>query len=375
MVYLDYMSSTPVSDGVLAAMEPFWGRRGTFANPASEHREGMSAKSAWTQMNQRVSEVLNVPVQSLVWTSGATEGNNIVLQGVSRAFMHEPGEILTVATEHSSVLEVMQKCRECGHAVRLLPVNDQGVLEEQTLSDAITEKTRLVSIMHVNNEIGVIQDLSRLGPLVKSKGALLHVDAVQGLGKTPVDIRAWEADFVTFSGHKIYAPKGIGLLVCQAPSTIRLAPLCFGESPLQRLRPGTLPLALVAGMSEAICRAVELPALESISQLSKQIWEKLLGQSFVRANGSLSARVPHNINISVKGVNGDAFYASILRDVALSRASACQGSNPSHVLTALGLLPLEIASSLRISLGIFTTRLEVDTFLDVFFQALEDHRE
>ena len=355
-IYLDYGATTPLDPAVAAAMEP-WGVDG-FGNPHSAHMWGYKAKAAVERAREQVARLINAPVESIAFTSGATESNNWALKGLLTAPGQTRRRIVTLATEHSSVLETAQYLAGIGAQLTIVPVREHGLVDLGDLERALGEDVALVSVMAVNNEIGVVQDLAAIAALAHGVGAVFHVDAAQGFGKAPLDVEAMGIDLMSITAHKIYGPKGVGALY-RRPFTV-ITPLLHGGGQ-EDGRSGTLPTALIAGLGEAARIAGERMAADHAHAL--MLRDRLLAALTVQSqiNGDLQQRWPGNLNLSFPGITMPLLPQ--LPGLAISSGSACAAvtGRASHVLTALGLPELAAKASLRLGFGRFTTPAEIDT--------------
>jgi cysteine desulfurase len=362
-VYLDFQATTPCDPRVVDAMLPYFTEH--FGNAHSKtHAFGWRAEEAVEQAREQVAELIGAGPREIVFTSGATESNNLAIKGVARAYRERRNHIVSVATEHRSVLDVVRGLEREGFAVTLLPVRADGLLDLDRLAAAVGERTILVSVMAVNNEIGVIQPLAEIAAIAHGKGALFHTDAAQATGKIPLDVVAMGIDLLSVSGHKIYAPKGIGALYVRKRPRIRLMPLFDGGGHERGFRSGTLPTPLCVGLGEG-CR-IAGAGMEGENQRLRGLAERFLAAlsthlTEFRLNGDMVHRVAGNLNISFPFVEGEALVRA-LRDIAVSTGSACSSAEvePSHVLRALGLDSELAHASLRIGFGRATTEAEVD---------------
>jgi cysteine desulfurase len=367
-IYLDYMATTPVDPQVATLMSDYLTMEGVFGNAASQHIYGQRARAAVQRAREQVAELVGANAREIIWTSGATEANNLALFGAARFYQRQGKHIITLATEHKAVLDVMRQLESEGFDVTYLTPSANGILQPDELARHLTPQTILVSIMHVNNEIGVIQDIQAIGELLRERRVLFHVDAAQSLGKTPIDLQRLPVDLMAFSAHKMYGPKGVGALYVRRQPRVRLQPLLYGGGQEQGLRSGTLPTHQIVGMGEA-CRLVKRYGAQEqarIAGLRDRLWQALRAIAGVRLNGDERRRVPHNLNISVAGVEGESLILA-LRDLAVSTASACTSASiePSYVLRAIG-VPSELAhSAIRISLGRFTTATDIERTIDI----------
>ena len=369
-IYLDYGATTPLDPAVAAAMEP-WGVDG-FGNPHSAHMWGYKAKAAVERAREQVARLINAPVESIAFTSGATESNNWALKGLLTAPGQTRRRIVTLATEHSSVLETAQYLAGIGAQLTIVPVREHGLVDLGDLERALGEDVALVSVMAVNNEIGVVQDLAGIGRRAHAVGAVFHVDAAQGFGKLPLDVDVMGIDLMSVTAHKIYGPKGVGALY-RRPFTV-ITPLLHGGGQ-EDGRSGTLPTALIAGLGEAARIAGERMAADHAHAL--QLRERLLAGLSVlhRINGDLDRRWPGNLNLSFPGLVMPLIQQ--LPGLAISSGSACAAvtGRASHVLTVLGLPEPTAKASLRLGFGRFTTAKDIDTAATLINAAVQRQLE
>lgn len=365
-VYLDNQATTPCDPRVVAAMLPFFSER--FGNPHSaEHRMGRDAEEAVERARAEVAALIGAEPREIILTSGATESNNIAIKGAAR-FARAQGSprtrVVTVTTEHKCVLASVADLAAEGFEPVLLPVHPDGLLDPETFSAAVDERTLLVSVMAVNNEIGVIQDLATLVPIARRAGALFHTDAAQAAGKIPLDVAALGIDLLSISGHKLYGPKGVGALYVRRRPRVRLSPLFSGGGQERGLRSGTLPAPLIVGLGEA-CRIAGAEMAEEAARLAdlrvslhRRLAEALPG---LRLNGSAAARIAGNLNLTFPRTEAAELMARV-PDLCVSTGSACSSAEvePSYVLRALGLSEAEAARTLRIGLGRFTSAADID---------------
>lgn len=361
-LYLDYHATTPVDRRVFAAMSPYFATH--FGNPASRHPFGWQADAAVAHARGHVARLIGAKPEEIVFTSGATESNNLAIKGVAHSRCARGRHIVTVATEHPAVLDPCGSLQREGYAVTYLPVEPDGRLQLERLAAALSPETVLISVMAANNEIGVLQDMPAIGRLAREHGVPLHTDAAQAVGKIPVDVAAWQVDLLSISGHKMYGPKGIGALYIRREGPSDLAAQIEGGGQERGLRSGTLNVPGIVGLGEAAMLAGQEMAEESrrLAALRNRLKDRLLaGLTGVRVNGSLEYRLPHNLNVSFEGVEGEALLTA-LQDIAVSSGSACHSSHtgPSPVLAALGLPPELAQSSLRFGLGRFTRDEDVE---------------
>ena len=369
-IYLDYGATTPLDPAVAAAMEP-WGVDG-FGNPHSAHLWGYKAKAAVELAREQVAGLINAPAEAIAFTSGATESNNWALKGLLTAPGQTRRRIVTLATEHSSVLETAQYLAGIGAQLSIVPVREHGLVDLGDLERALGEDVALVSVMAVNNEIGVVQDLACIGRLAHAVGAVFHVDAAQGFGKLPIDVDTMGIDLMSITAHKIYGPKGVGVLY-RRPFTV-ITPLLHGGGQ-EDGRSGTLPTALIAGLGEAARIAGERMAADQAHAL--QLRDRLLAGLSVlhRINGDLDRRWPGNLNLSFPGLVMPLIQQ--LPGLAISSGSACAAvtGRASHVLTALGLPEPTAKASLRLGFGRFTTATDIDTAATLINAAVQRQLE
>ncbi|MBW2418572.1 MAG: cysteine desulfurase [Deltaproteobacteria bacterium] len=363
-IYLDHHSTTPVAPEVLDAMLPYF--REDFGNAASEsHSFGWRAAAAVDAARERLAAALGARPDEIFFTSGATESNNLAILGAARAGRRRRDHVVTVATEHPSVLDPCTQLEREGFSVTLLPVDDQGLIDLSELADILGERSALVSVMAANNEIGVLQPIEEIADLCRERGVLFHSDAAQAAGKLPLRVDRVEADLLSLSGHKIYGPKGVGALyVRRRRPRIRLEPLLFGGGHEGGLRSGTLPVPLIVGMAAALdlCLAELEGEAKRLRGLAEGLLARLQGElSGVKLNGHPDLRLPGNVNLTFEGVDGDRLLLS-LADIAISSGSACSSASPkpSHVLAALGHSEALSRASLRFGLGRGTSAEDIE---------------
>lgn len=375
-IYLDYAATTPVAPEVAAAMLECLGADANFANPSSTHSPGRCAAAAVERARAQVAALIGARAGEIVWTSGATESDNLAILGAARYLRDRGRHLVTSRIEHKAVIDSFRALEREGWEVTWLEPEPSGVHPPEQVAAALREDTTLVSIMLVNNEIGVLQDVAAIGERCRERGVLLHVDAAQGVGKLPVDVTALNADLLSLTAHKLYGPKGIGALYVAARPGVQLSPLLHGGGQERGLRPGTLPVHQIAGLGAAAALAAE--ALETgeparIAALRRRAWDGLAAAGGVTLNGDPERRVAGILNVSVEGVEGESLrYA--MQPVALASGSACNSASaePSYVLRALGRGDRLAESSLRLSFGRWTTEEEVDAAV-ARFQAAVAH--
>jgi cysteine desulfurase len=377
-IYLDYQATTPLDPRVLEAMLPYFTYK--FGNPHSRsHSYGWEAEEGVEKARGQVAKLIGADEKEVIFTSGATESNNLAIRGVAEFYKDRKNHIVTTVTEHKCVLDTCRHLEQSGFEVTYLPVQKNGLIDLEELRNAITDKTVVVSVMAVNNEIGVIQPLAEIGKICREKKAFFHTDAAQAAGKIPLDVEAMNIDLMSISGHKIYGPKGIGALYVRRKPRVRLVPLIVGGGQERGFRSGTLPTPLCVGLGEAaeIC-AKEMDAeAKRLKKLQDRMLEGLqskLKEIFV--NGDLEHRIPGNLNISFAYVEGESLMMGI-KSLSVSSGSACTSASlePSYVLRALGVDEELAHTSLRIGLGRFTTEQEVDTAVDELVRHVNKLRE
>jgi cysteine desulfurase len=361
-IYLDYGATTPVDPRVVDAMIPWL--REHFGNPASRsHAWGWEAEEAVEKARTQVAELIGADPREIVWTSGATESNNLAIKGAAHFYKGKGKHLITVKTEHKAVLDVMRELERQGFEVTYLNVQENGLLDLDALKAAIRPDTILISVMFVNNEIGVIQDIPAIGALCREKGIVFHVDAAQATGKLPIDLATLPVDLMSLASHKTYGPKGIGALYVRRKPRIRLEAQMHGGGHERGMRSGTLPTHQIVGMGEAfrIAREEMTQDLAKAHSLQKRLLDGLTDLEQVFINGDLAQRVPHNLNISFNYVEGESLIMGI-KGLAVSSGSACTSASlePSYVLRALGRSDELAHSSLRMTIGRFTTAEEID---------------
>jgi cysteine desulfurase len=360
MVYLDHHATTPVDARVLEAMLPFF--TGKFGNAASrQHQFGWEASDAVEKARKQVAALIGAGSKDIVFTSGATEANNLAIKGAAGARQGERDHLVTVVTEHKAVLDPMARLQRDGWNVTVLPVNSAGLIDLAALDAAITSRTALVSVMAANNEIGVLQPIKEAAALAHAKGAWFHTDAVQALGKVPFDVAALDVDLASITAHKVYGPKGVGALYVRR-RTVAIAAEIDGGGHERGMRSGTLNVPGIVGFGKAaeIARAEMPEEAGRTKALRERLLEGLDAKTDgMTVNGTLDARLPGNLNVSFDGVDGEALLVS-LDDIAVSSGAACTQAEPSHVLMALGLTKDRALASLRFGIGRTTTAGEID---------------
>ena len=359
-VYFDHHATTPCEPRVLEAMRPWFTEK--FGNAASkQHRFGWDANDAVERARKQVAALIGAGSKEIVFTSGATEANNLAIKGAAKARRSERDHVVTVATEHKAVLDPIARLEKDGWRVTVLPVNRDGTIDLTALSDAITDHTALVSVMAANNEIGVLHPIKEVAAIAHAKGAWVHTDAVQIAGKAPFDVEALDVDFASLSAHKVYGPKGIGALYVRRKS-VTIAAEIDGGSHERGLRSGTLNVPGIVGFGAAaeIARAEMASESKRVETLRNRLLEALQSKTDgMTVNGTMHSRLPGNLNVSFDGVEGDALLVS-LDDIAVSSGAACTQAEPSHVLMALGRSKDRALASLRFGIGRDTTVTEID---------------
>ena len=362
-IYLDYAATTPVDPRVVRAMLPYLGEQ--FGNPASRsHAFGWAAEEGVEIAREQVAALIGADSREIVWTSGATESNNLAIKGAAQFHRGRGRHVVTVKTEHKAVLDACRELEREGFDVTYLDVGPDGLLDPEAFAAALRPDTVLASVMFVNNEIGVIQDVATLGTICRARGVLFHVDAAQATGKVDIDLTDLPVDLMSLSAHKTYGPKGVGALYVRRKPRVRIAAQIHGGGHENGLRSGTLPTHQIVGMGEAYRLAREGMHADNahIRILRDRLLSRLQAIPEIRVNGHLEQRVPHNLNVSFEFVEGESLLMGI-KGVAVSSGSACTSASlePSYVLRALGLSDEVAHSSIRFSIGRFTTAEEIDT--------------
>ncbi|WP_175698092.1 IscS subfamily cysteine desulfurase [Burkholderia ambifaria] len=364
-IYMDYSATTPVDPRVVDKMVPFLHEQ--FGNPASRsHSYGWDAEQGVEEARAHVAALLGADPREIVWTSGATEGNNLAIKGAAHFYQGKGKHLVTVKTEHKAVLDTCRELERQGFDVTYLDVREDGLLDLDTVQQALRADTILVSVMLANNETGVIQPIAEIGAMCRARGIVFHCDAVQAAGKIPVDVNALNVDLLTVTAHKVYGPKGIGALYVRRKPRVRIEAQMHGGGHERGMRSGTLPTHQIVGMGEAFRLAKEEMAEESrrVGALRDRLLAGLSTLDEVHVNGDLARRIPHNLNVSFNFVEGESLIMGI-KGVAVSSGSACTSASlePSYVLRALGRSDELAHSSIRFTLGRFTTEAEVDSVI------------
>ena len=373
-IYLDYSATTPVDPRVAEKMMQFLTMDGTFGNPASRsHRFGWQAEEAVDIARNQIAELVGADPREIVFTSGATESDNLAIKGAANFYQKKGKHIITSKTEHKAVLDTCRQLEREGFEVTYLAPQSNGIIDLKELEAAMRDDTILVSIMHVNNEIGVIQDIEKIGEMCRERGILFHVDATQAAGKIPLDMEKLKVDLMSLSAHKLYGPKGMGALYVRRKPRARIEAIIHGGGHERGMRSGTLATHQIVGMGEAyrLCRLEMDEEMKRIGALRDRLWKGLSEIEAVHVNGSMEHRAPFNLNVSFAFVEGEALMASC-PEIAVSSGSACTSASlePSYVLRALGIDDELAHSSIRFSLGRFTTEEEIDYALEVLGELL-----
>jgi cysteine desulfurase len=376
-IYLDYSATTPVDPRVAQKMIPYLTE--FFGNPASRsHAFGWKAEEAVEEARAHVAALINADPKEIVWTSGATEGNNLAIKGAANFYKTKGKHIITQKTEHKAVLDTCRELERHGFEVTYLDVESNGIVDLRKFEAAIRPDTILVSIMMVNNEIGVIQPVWEIGEICRARGIVFHCDAVQGAGRIEIDMQKLKADLLTITAHKMYGPKGIGALYVRRKPRVRLEAQIHGGGHERGFRSGTLPTHQIVGFGEA-ARLAKLEMAtdnERVRALRDKLWNRVKDMEEVYVNGDMERRIPHNLNVSFNFVEGESLIMAV-KDIAVSSGSACTSASlePSYVLRALGRNDELAHSSIRITLGRFTTEEEVKYAADLIRRKVEKLRE
>ena len=377
-IYLDYASTTPVDPRVASKMMEFLTPEGEFGNPASRsHRFGWKADEAVEEARSHVANLVNCDPREVVWTSGATEADNLAIKGVARFYKSKGNHIITSKIEHKAVLDPCRQLEREGFEVTYLDPDDKGVISPEAVKAAIKDSTVLVSIMHINNELGTVNDISKIGDVTRDKGIFFHVDAAQSTGKVNIDLEKMSVDLMSFSAHKTYGPKGVGALYVRRKPRVRLEALIHGGGHERGMRSGTLATHQIVGMGEAF-RIAKIDMDEDnkrIENLRNKFWDAIKDMEEVYLNGDEISRAPGFLNVSFNYVEGESLIMA-LKDIAVSSGSACTSASlePSYVLRALGLKDELAHSSIRFAIGRFTTEEEVEYTIDLVRDSVEKLR-
>ena len=377
-IYLDNQATTPVDDRVLAAMLPYFTQQ--FGNPSSVgHIYGWEAEAAIQQAREILAESIHATPEEIIFTSGATEANNLAIKGVAEAYLDRGRHIVTLQTEHNAVLDPCRYLQLLGFEVTFLPVQSDGLVDLNLLEKTMRSDTILVSVMAANNEIGVLQPLDKIGHLCHKHQVLFHTDAAQAIGKIPLDVEAMQIDLMSLTAHKVYAPKGIGALyVRRRNPRVQVAPQMHGGGHERGLRSGTLYPPQIVGFAKAVELAIaEMPAeSRRVIELRDRLWQQISQLDGIHLNGHPTQRLPGNLNISVEGVDGQALLLGLQPTIAVSSGSACTSAKiePSHVLSALGLTDELAYASIRFGVGRFNTVEEIDRAAEVVIETVRSLR-
>jgi len=378
-IYLDYSATTPVDERVAEKMCNFLTREGNFGNPASRsHSFGWSAEKAVEEAREQVAALVGADPKEIVWTSGATESNNLAIKGAAQFYKKKGRHIVTLSTEHKAVIDTCRALEREGFEVTYLDPEPNGLVNADKFAAALREDTVLASVMFVNNEIGVIQDIAKLGSICREKGVIFHVDAAQATGKVAIDLERLPVDLMSFSAHKTYGPKGVGALYVRRKPRVRIEAQMHGGGHERGMRSGTLATHQIVGMGEAFRIAGEEMAAENerIRALRDRLWNGIKDMEEVYLNGDPEQRVPHNLNVSFNFVEGESLIMA-LKDIAVSSGSACTSASlePSYVLRALGRSDELAHSSIRFSIGRYTTAEEIDYTIALIRKAVAKLRD
>jgi len=378
-IYLDYSATTPVDERVAKSMAECLTLQGNFGNPASRsHPFGWKAEEAVEEARRNVAEIIGAVPKEIVWTSGATESDNLAIKGAAEFNQKKGKHIITMKTEHKAVLDTCRQLERDGFEVSYMDPMENGLLDLEAFKKEIREDTTVVSIMHVNNEIGVIQDIAAIGAITREKGILFHVDAAQSPGKVAIDVDEMNVDLMSLCAHKVYGPKGIGALYVRRKPRVRLEAQIHGGGHERGMRSGTLATHQIVGMGEAFRIAREEMATETahMRKLRDRLWNGVKDMEEIYLNGDLEQRIPGNLNISFNFVEGESLIMS-LKDIAVSSGSACTSSSlePSYVLRAIGRNDELAHSSIRFTMGRFSTEEEVDFTIEKVREAVQKLRE
>ncbi|MFB9887080.1 IscS subfamily cysteine desulfurase [Balneatrix alpica] len=378
-IFLDYQSTTPVDPRVAEKMVECLTMDGIFGNPASRsHVFGWKAEEAVETARQHVADLIGADPREIVWTSGATEASNLAIKGVAHFYQKKGKHIITSKIEHKATLDSCRQLEREGFEVTYLTPNSKGLIEPEAVAEALRDDTILVTLMHVNNEIGTITDVAAIGAITRAKGVLLHVDAAQSVGKLPVNLEDMQIDLMSLTAHKVYGPKGIGALYVRRKPRVRIEAQMHGGGHERGMRSGTLPTHQIVGMGEAYRIAKEDMEKDNahLQMLRDRFWNQIKDIEAVYVNGDIEQRVKGNLNVSFAYVEGESLLMS-LKDLAVSSGSACTSASlePSYVLRALGLNDELAHSSIRFGFGRFTTIEEVDYAASLIHKAVDKLRE
>jgi cysteine desulfurase len=378
-IYMDYAATTPVDPRVAEKMMQYLTPDGIFGNPASRsHKFGWQAEEAVDIARNQIADLIGADSREIVFTSGATEADNLAIKGAVHFNQAKGKHIITCKTEHKAVLDTCRQLEREGYEVTYLTPESDGILDLDKLATAMRSDTTVVSIMHVNNETGVIQDIEKIGEMCRERGIVFHVDATQSVGKLPIDVANLKVDLMSFSGHKIYGPKGIGGLYVRRKPRVRIEAQMHGGGHERGMRSGTLPVHQIVGMGEAyhIAKQEMVTEMPRLLALKNRLWDGLKDIEEVYLNGSLEHSVPNILNVSFAYIEGESLMMA-LKDLAVSSGSACTSASlePSYVLRALGLNDELAHSSIRFSIGRFTTEEEIDYVIKLIRESIGKLRD
>lgn len=377
-IYMDYQATTPLDPRVMEAMLPYFTTK--FGNPHSRsHSFGWEAENAVEEARSRVAKLIGADTKEIIFTSGATESNNLAIKGIAKFYGNKKNHIITIVSEHKCVLDACRHLEQEGIKVTYLPIKSNGIIDLETLKNAITDQTMLVSVMAVNNEIGVVQPLKEIGKICRERDVFFHSDIAQGFGKIPIDVNEFNIDLASISGHKIYGPKGIGALYVRKKPRVRVTPLINGGGQERGMRSGTLPTPLIVGLGMAA--EIAYSEMEKDTKHVNYLFDRFLNNihsriSEVYLNGDKDQRYKGNLNLSFAGVEGESIILAI-KDLAVSSGSACTSASlePSYVLRSMGIGEELAHTSIRFGIGRFTTKQEVDYAVDLIYSKIDKLRE
>ena len=377
LIYLDYAATTPVDPRVAETISQLQGADGIFANPSAIHPAGRRSSEDVAKAAAQLAALLGTQAERFIWTSGATESNNLAIMGAARQRQHRGKHLITMLTEHKAVVDVFQALERQGFEVTWLRPDTRGLLDIADLDAAIRDDTQLVSVMHVNNETGVTQDIEQIGECCRAANVLFHVDAAQAVGKLPINLSELPVDLASMTAHKLYGPKGIGALYMADRPDVHIEPLMFGGGQQQRMRPGTLAVPLIAGFGRAaeIAAASLADDFAHLTHLRDRLWAGIGDLPGVILNGDLENSYPGLLNVSVDDVEGESLLLA-LEPICVATGSACNSQNqePSYVLRALGRSDAEAQSAIRFSLGRQTSAADIDFAVRHYRDALQKLR-
>ncbi|CAK6517916.1 unnamed protein product [Ixodes persulcatus] len=377
-IYMDYQATTPLDPRVMEVMLPYFTTK--FGNPHSRsHSFGWEAENAVEEARSRVARLIGADTKEIIFTSGATESNNLAIKGIAKFYGNKKNHIITVVSEHKCVLDACRHLEQEGIKITYLPIKPNGIIDLETLKNAITDQTMLVSVMAVNNEIGVIQPLKEIGKICRERGVFFHSDIAQGFGKIPIDVNEFNIDLASISGHKIYGPKGIGALYVRKKPRVRVTPLINGGGQERGMRSGTLPTPLIVGLGMAA--EIAYSEMEKDTKHVNYLFDRFLNNihsriSEVYLNGDKDQRYKGNLNLSFAGVEGESIILAI-KDLAVSSGSACTSASlePSYVLRSMGIGEELAHTSIRFGIGRFTTEQEINYAVNFICSKIDKLRE